>query len=216
MQAQRLRLFKLGAGHRPKAFDDAEKLLILAFQRGSTTHRTDKQVNPWAMLNNRHTLGGIAWNHRAITLESSLLQLAACHQPLAADALAQQLSRCQLLRIVFQGHGDKCLLISGVTNQRIRTIEQAPTLGKRQGEIQIGMVETLAATHASFSGITKGQTFQTLEKSLAIDLLLTGGQGPCRAQHLLQTTVVIRMGIEQPVVAARRLLLTARGGLVEI
>lgn len=40
------------------------------------------------------------------------------------------------------------------------------------------------------------------KKDLAPHFLLSVGQLPGRADHFLQTPVVVRMGIEQPVVAA--------------
>src|SRR3990167_1247884 len=52
-----------------------------------------------------------------------------------------------------------------------------------------------------------------LDKGLAIDLLLPTRQRPRRPQNLLQTPVIIRMGIEYAGIAARRLRLTTPGRL---
>src|SRR3990167_7630889 len=52
-----------------------------------------------------------------------------------------------------------------------------------------------------------------LDKGLAIDLLLPTRQRPRRPQNLLQTPVIIRMGIEYAVIADRRLSLTTPGRL---
>ena len=147
-------------------------------------------------------------------MQTAALEGLFLHQALALGALAKQLFGAQARLRGAHRHGDKSLLIGGVDNDRIRAIEQRPTVREVQGDAQLGMVEVLAAAHPGGRRITEGQTFQVLQKHLAIDLLLTAGQGAGRADHLLQAPIIVRVAVEHAVVTALGHGLAALGGLV--